>query len=111
MMTFEDYQLQTSKTAKYPTGRTMGVFYTALGLSGEAGEVANKVSKIIRDDDFVVTSEKREELRSEIGDVLWYVSQLCTELKLNMEDVAKQNLNKLEDRYKRDKISGKGDIR
>lgn len=107
--TFEQFQRDTQKTAMYPRHR--GIYYTTLGLAGEAGEVANKVKKIIRDDGDVLTSKRKEDLKQEIGDVLWYVSQLCSELELDMADVALSNISKLANRKEKDKIQGEGDNR
>ncbi len=109
-MTFAEYQSQAKLTAKYPVvGKSF--VYPALGLMGEAGEVAEKVKKIFRDDNQVLTEERKQMLKKELGDVLWYVSQLATELGLDLEEVAKFNLEKLKSRWERDKISGDGDER
>ena len=82
------------------------VIYPALGLAAEAGEVANKVKKILRDGDF-----DRKAVADEIGDCLWYIAALCRDLNVNMNDVARANLSKLQDRKKRGVISGSGDNR
>ena len=80
-------------------------------MAGETGEVVEKVKKIIRDKDSIVGDEEREELKKEIGDVLWYVAALCSELGLDMQDVAEYNLNKTRDRVLRGMIKGEGDNR
>ncbi len=75
------------------------------------GEVAEKIKKVIRDDNFEITEERRETLKKEIGDVLWYMAQLCTELDLSLEEVARLNIDKLQSRKKRDVLHGDGDER
>ena len=85
--------------------------YPTLGLAGESGEVAEKVKKVIRDKNGVVDKKTREEIKKELGDVLWYVSQLATELDLSLDEVAQQNLKKLNSRMKRGKLQGSGDNR
>ncbi|KKU48897.1 hypothetical protein A3H10_04545 [Candidatus Uhrbacteria bacterium RIFCSPLOWO2_12_FULL_46_10] len=109
-MTFEEYQKLAKRTALYPNAGNNFV-YPTLGLAGEAGEVANKIKKIERDSGGVVNDNTREALLDELGDVLWYVSQLSTELNLSLEIVAEKNLEKLAVRLERGKISGAGDQR
>lgn len=109
-MTFEEYQNKAAKTAVYPK-LMHGSVYPALGLAGEAGEVAEKVKKLVRDDKGVVSEEKRSEVAKELGDVLWYVSQVATEFDIMLTDVATQNLEKLASRKNRDRIHGSGDNR
>jgi NTP pyrophosphatase (non-canonical NTP hydrolase) len=109
-MNFTDYQTKAARTAKYPMiGHR--VIYPTLGLANEAGEVAGKIKKIFRDKDGVIGEVEREALKSELGDVLWYVSQVCTELELSMDEVAEANIAKLLDRLERGKIKGDGDDR
>lgn len=106
------YQHMTRRTAVYPDARkTGGLVYVTLGLAGEAGEIANKVKKILRDDDGVITNEKRAELADELGDVLWYASQLATELGTSLGYVMETNLRKLQDRQVRGTLGGAGDGR
>lgn len=88
-----------------------GLKYVALGLAGEAGEVANKVKKIDRDDDEQVTEEAVAAILEEVGDVLWYASQLAEELGTDFSLVAEGNLDKLLDRKERGVIGGSGDKR
>lgn len=109
---FQNYQKQAATTALYP-GREPGRVapYPALGLAGEAGEVAEQVKKAIRDDGGVITDQRRDALKKELGDVLWYVAALCTELNLEMSDVAAANLDKLQSRAARGVIKGDGDDR
>jgi NTP pyrophosphatase (non-canonical NTP hydrolase) len=108
-MNFHDYQTKSRLTAKYPPiGH--GVIYPTLGLANEAGEVAGKVKKIFRDKDGVIGETEREALKSELGDVLWYLAQVCTELDLSLDEVAESNLAKLLDR-RREADQGDGDNR
>lgn len=107
---FNVYQKQCKKTAVYPKiGKNF--IYPTIGLVGEAGEIANKVKKIIRDDKSKLKKEKIEELKAEMGDVLWYMAQLCTELGLKFSEVAKENVEKLSSRHSRGKVHGSGDNR
>lgn len=112
-MQFDDYQELTRSTAVYPevgTGSLVAVNYCALGLS-EAGEVQGKVKKIWRDDNGVITQEKKTAILGEMGDVLWYLSQLANELDSSLNDVASANVHKLLDRKERGVIGGSGDNR
>ena len=108
-MTGNEYQEKASKTALYP--KEMGLYYVALGLTAESGEVANCIKKIIRDDNNVITQEKREQLKKELGDVLWYLSRICAELDLSMDDVMSANIEKLYSRMERGTLQGSGDER
>jgi len=106
-MNIDEYQTKASETAIYPA--EYAIVYPALGLNGEAGEVAEKVKKYIRDDG---DAEKlREDLRKELGDVLWYVAATASDAGLKMSDIAETNLGKLKSRSDRDKIGGSGDDR
>ncbi len=87
------------------------IVYPTLGLVNEAGEVAGKVKKLFRDKGGVISPEDREALKQELGDVLWYLAQIATELDLDLEEVASANLTKLYDRLERGKICGDGDAR
>jgi NTP pyrophosphatase (non-canonical NTP hydrolase) len=106
---FSDYQQRSRRTAQYP--RDAWLTYPALGLAGEAGEVAEHVKKAIRDDGASITRERKAALVRELGDVLWYVSQLATELDLDLDAVAAENLDKLLSRQRRGVLSGSGDDR
>lgn len=109
-MNFSDYQKRSRVTAQYPTiGHP--VIYPVLGLANEAGEVAGKIKKVFRDKGGEISAETREALQAELGDVLWYISQVCTELEISLDDVAESNLAKLLDRQSRGKIRGDGDNR
>lgn len=109
-MNFEEYQEKSRKTALYPNVGENFV-YPTLGLAGEAGEVAEKIKKVIRDKNGVIDDETRENIKKELGDVLWYVSQISSELGLSLGEVADFNIKKLYDRMERGKISGSGDNR
>jgi len=109
-MDFPTYQTKSRKTARYPAiGH--GVVYPTLGLTNEAGEVAGKVKKIFRDKGGVISAADREALKGELGDVLWYLSQVCTELEISLDEVAEHNIEKLYSRLDRGKIGGDGDNR
>lgn len=114
--TFADYQDDTASTAIYPRSGEedpVGINYTILGLIGEAGEIANKWKKFLRDSDQHPDdlSSYCDEISTELGDVLWYVSQLATELGVELGDVAAQNIQKLSARQKSGTIQGSGDNR
>jgi NTP pyrophosphatase (non-canonical NTP hydrolase) len=109
-MTFEQYQKQARTTALYPNVGSNFV-YPTLGLVGEAGEVAEKVKKVLRDSGGIMDDERKSQIRKELGDVLWYIAQLCTELGFTMDDAAQENLDKLQSRLERGKLSGSGDDR
>lgn len=109
-MDFFTYQEKASTTALYPNVG-QNPYYPALGLGGEVGEVLNKVKKIMRDNDGEVTDELREVLKSELGDVMWYLAALASELKINLDDVAQSNIDKLRSRKERGMIKGSGDQR
>lgn len=109
-MNFTDYQTRSRATAKYPAiGHA--VVYPTLGLVNEAGEVAGKIKKVFRDKDGQISPETREALKAELGDVLWYLAQTCTELDISLDEVAESNIAKLLDRLARGKIQGDGDNR
>ncbi len=110
-MTFDEYQQKAKKTAIYPSLGGQGWVYPALGLTNEAGEVTGKLKKVLRDSAGKMSPETKQAIKKELGDVLWYVSQLSTELGLELDDVASYNINKLADRQKRGKLKGTGDNR
>ena len=105
-MKLNDYQNEARKTAIYPIDD--GLTYTALGLCGEAGEVAEKIKKFIRGDNSI---SLKEDLLHELGDVLWYLSNLAFECGYTLQEVAEVNLNKLGARMLSDTIKGNGDRR
>lgn len=109
-MQFNEYQKKSRMTAQYPQlGKNF--IYPTLGLTGEAGEVAEKIKKILRDKSGLVDESAREGIKKELGDVLWYAAQLATELGLSLEEIADGNMKKLADRLERRKIGGDGDER
>jgi NTP pyrophosphatase (non-canonical NTP hydrolase) len=108
-MNFEDYQTQASKTAIYNDADV--IIYPALGLLSEAGEVAGKIKKVLRDNNGHFDPVQRQNIADEVGDVLWYIAALCTDLGIGMENIAQSNLNKLNSRMARGVIGGSGDNR
>lgn len=113
-LTLNEYQSRTGETAVYPesgTGSIIAVNYAALGVANEGGEVAGKIKKAWRDDNGVITEAKRTELLGELGDVLWYVSQVATEIGWDLSEIAQSNLAKLSSRKERGVIGGSGDNR
>jgi NTP pyrophosphatase (non-canonical NTP hydrolase) len=109
-MDFNEYQTKSRKTAGYPAiGHA--VIYPTLGLVNEAGEVAGKIKKVFRDKGGKISEETRAALKAELGDVLWYLTQVATELNLSLEEIAEHNIAKLYDRLERGKIKGEGDNR
>ncbi len=109
-MNFSNYQTKSRATAKYPVIGN-GVIYPTLGLVNEAGEVAGKIKKVFRDKEGKISDETREALKAELGDVLWYLAQVATELDLSLDEIAEANIAKLLDRLERGKIKGDGDNR
>lgn len=109
-MELSDYQARSRATAVYPDAGA-NLLYPTLGLCGEAGEVAEKIKKMVRDDGGVLSDERREALAKELGDVLWYLSQLATEARLDLDSIASQNLEKLLSRQRRSVLAGSGDDR
>ncbi|AER47624.1 MazG-like pyrophosphatase [Mycobacterium phage DS6A] len=113
--TLDGYQQVAAETAIYPgagyAGSWVGLSYVALGLAGEAGEIANKAKKIIRDNDGALSDDSRGALAAELGDVLWYVAQTATQLGYRLSDIADGNLAKLADRAGRGTLQGSGDTR
>ena len=110
-MNFDDYQISCKSTAVFPGKDKGDLIYPVLGLCGEAGEVAEKLKKLIRDKNNIRDKEFMDEIKKELGDVLWYVATICTSLNFGMEDVARTNIIKLLDRKKRNKLQGNGDYR
>lgn len=111
-MDFREYQDRAYQTAIYP--REYNVIYPALGLASEAGEVAGKIKKILRDGKSIragLTPEKRLEIGAELGDCLWYIAVLCMDLDLDLDTFAVKNLEKLKDRQERGVLGGSGDNR
>ena len=109
-MNFDDYQTKAVETAIYPN-QGDNLYYPALGLAGEAGEVCDKIKKIMRDCDGIPTDEQEMEILKELGDVLWYVANLCEELDCDLSHAAVLNLEKLGSRKERGTLKGSGDNR
>ena len=110
-MDFNHYQEEARKFAIYKDKVT----YPALGLASEAGEVCGKVKKVLRDTEGIPTLinkyDRVQEIKAELGDVLWYISNLASDLDISLEHIADENIAKLYDRKNRDKIQGSGDNR
>ena len=109
-MDFKTYQKESRKTAAYPD-IGYNFIYPTLGLAGESGEVVEKIKKLIRDKNGVADEKVKQEITKELGDVLWYLSPLATELGLSLDEIADENLKKLFSRLERNKIQGDGDNR
>jgi NTP pyrophosphatase (non-canonical NTP hydrolase) len=104
-----EYQKLARKTAIYP--KSAKIIYPTLGLCGESGEVAEKIKKIIRDENSHFSTASVGEIMKELGDVMWYASNLASDLGLRLEEVAKLNIKKLALRQKENKLRGSGDNR
>lgn len=107
---FQAYQ-QASRKTWGEVSMDSPIVYPTLGLVNEAGEVAGKIKKIFRDKGGNISAEDREALKYELGDVLWYLTQICTELDLTLQEVATANIEKLFSRLERGQIRGEGDTR
>ena len=103
------YQKVALTTAIYP--REQAIIYPTLGLTGEAGEVANKVKKIIRDGSNSKDEKLVSEIKAEIGDCLWYIAVLANDFDIKLSDIASANIEKLALRQKNNTIHGSGDDR
>lgn len=110
-MTFDEYQERALTTVITNNDKFKDTLHWVLGINGEAGEVAEKVKKIIRDKNGVISEEDKHELAKELGDVLWYLAVFAQELGFSFDDVAKKNLEKLSSRKNRGAIQGSGDNR
>ena len=110
VMTAEFYEMKASQTAIFPKNQALE--YLALGLTSEAGEVAGKVKKLIRDGADIEDYElKKIAIASEVGDVLWYCAMLAKEVGVPLNDIMKENLKKLHGRKVRGTLHGSGDYR
>ncbi len=109
-MDFREYQKKSRKTAIYPN-KGNNFIYPVLGLVGESGEIAEKFKKILRDKGGKIKKKEKEEIKKELGDVLWYLSQIATELDLSLDEIASFNIKKVESRKRRNKLQGDGDNR
>lgn len=113
-MEFDDYQKRAAKYDLFEVVsdfREVGFIEKVLGLTGEAGETADKIKKVLRDKNGVVSDEDRDSIVKELGDVLWYIAAIARYLDVGLSEVAEGNISKLENRYQRDKIHGAGDER
>ena len=122
-MTIEEYQTIIKKTSIYP--ENIGLAYCAMGLTGEAGEVSDKIKKIYRDKDVFDSSglidqekihlevipEEKESIKKELGDVMWYITAMANELGLSLEEIMEANYNKLIKRRETNTLHGSGDDR
>lgn len=108
-MTLNEYQQKALETAVYP--QEFKIIYPSLGLTGEAGECADKVKKVIRDNSGEFTDEKKRELAKEIGDVLWYCATLANDIGFDLETIGQMNYSKLHSRQERGVLGGSGDNR
>jgi len=109
-MNFKEYQELSRKTAIYPN-LDKNFIYPTLGLAGETGEVVENIKKVIRDKNNSVDKGTRENLEKELGDVLWYLAQLATELNISLDKIASKNIKKLKSRLERNVIHGEADNR
>lgn len=109
-LTLSQYQSQAIKTSVYPK-ESFSIIYPTIGLSGEVGEISEKVKKVLRDNNSEFTNEKKQEIGKEIGDVCWYLAALANDLGLDLGDIAQGNLDKLESRKARNQLHGSGDNR
>lgn len=108
-MTFNEYQVEAMKNKVYGYGDK--VTYPALGLGNEAGEVLGKIKKVLRDNGGVYDQKAIDAIKSESGDVLWYLAALADDLGITLEEVAQDNMTKLLGRRERGTIKGSGDVR
>jgi len=112
-MDIKEYQKIIELTAIYP--KEVGLAYCALGLTGEAGEVAEKVKKLYRDNDFlnkkIISEDIKLLLNKELGDVLWYITAISNEIGISLEDIMTVNYNKLIQRRTTNTLHGSGDTR
>jgi len=109
-MNANEYQTAALQTAVYPD-RGNNLIYPVLGICGEAGEVAEKVKKLIRDEGGVLTDPIREKIALELSDVAWYLAVTAFELDYTLEEIMAMNLSKLNSRKQRGVLSGSGDAR
>lgn len=108
-LTFNNYQEAAYKTAIYP--QELKILYPVIGLAGETGEVAEKIKKVLRDNNGIFSEEKKMEIAKELGDVLWYLSSIATDMGYSLDEIARMNLQKISARKENDHIHGEGDNR
>ncbi len=109
-MDFNDYQRRALSTAIYPNVGSNWV-YPMLGLIGEVGEVAEKLKKVLRDSGGVISDEQKHAIFLELGDIMWYLAVLSSELGFDLNSIAEANVDKLQSRKDRNVLSGSGDTR
>lgn len=115
-MDFSDYQVASIPTSAFNVEplkdeKVAKLCYLTLGLTGESGEFAEKVKKIVRDKNGQVSDSDLLALAKEMGDILWYLSQISTVLDVELDTIAKINLRKIQSRKKNDSLHGEGDDR
>lgn len=110
-MTLDEYQKEALVTAVFKEDKFQDLAHWVFGITGEAGEIAEKIKKIVRDKDGKLTDKDKEEIIKEIGDVLWYLAVLSEHLDIKFNEVARRNITKLRSRQSRGKIGGSGDNR
>jgi NTP pyrophosphatase (non-canonical NTP hydrolase) len=110
-MTLDEYQKEALITAIWSNDDLKDLSHWVLGVTGEAGEIAEKVKKIIRDKDGHLDDDAKTELAKEIGDVLWYLAVLAKHLGVSFDEIGKGNIAKLRSRQSRGVIQGSGDNR
>jgi len=112
---FNKYQQKAHETAEYPNiyvgGHPSNYIYAAMGLAGESGELIEKLKKVVRNKNGLVAESDLFDIKKEVGDVLWYLSELCTCLNLSLKQIARENIKKLSDRKNRGVIKSEGDNR
>lgn len=108
-MHFQEYQKKASSTAIYP--EHLKVLYPVIGLAGEVGEVSEKIKKVFRDKNGEFSEEAKEEIQKELGDVLWYLAAISSDLEISLGEAATQNIEKLFSRKERGVLQGSGDNR
>ena len=108
-MTFNEYKNEAIKTAIYH--QHYKIIYPALGMCGECGEVAEKIKKVIRDNQGIFDADKTKEIEKELGDVLWYIANICNDLNIDFDNVAQNNVNKINARVQNNTLHGNGDNR
>lgn len=113
-MTFDEYQKQALTTA-YTNPKhkdtLMDQTVWAMGIVGEAGEVIEKWKKMVAYNEGKITDEFLQDIKKELGDIVWYIAVLANSLDISFEEIMEVNLNKLKDRKERNVIKGKGDNR
>ena len=113
-MTFEEYETRCGETALYPATPAVAgkvSLYPVLGLVGEAGEIAEKTKKLIRDKGNTLDESSRQEIGKELGDVLWYLCRCANEFGFSFDEIARRNIEKLSSRKERNVLHGDGDNR